>query len=508
MKVYVPRDSAALSIGAEDVATALKEADSGIELIRNGSHGLYWLEPMVEIVHTGTRHAFGPIDSEGAKALAERGFSFDDPKYLGPTAEIPALKMQDRLTFARCGVIDPLDLDDYIANGGFAGLHNALKMDSAQAIVDTVSESGLRGRGGAAFPTGKKWQTVLDHTADQKYIVCNADEGDSGTYADRMIMGGDPFALIEGMIIAGLATNASQGYIYLRSEYPHARDILQAAIREAYNAEYLGPDILGSGKHFDLEIRMGAGAYICGEETSLLESLEGKRGMIRYKPPLPAIKGLFDRPTVVNNVISLASVPVIMEKGAEHYASYGEGQSRGTLTVQLAGNLKYPGLYEVGFGMPLEKLLYEIGGGTASGRPIRAVQCGGPLGAFIPANRLDMPITYEDFEEGSAMVGHGGVIVFDDTVNMAHMARFSMEFGAVESCGKCTPCRVGTTRGFETIDKIIKGQNRQENREVLDELCEVMMNGSLCAHGGMIPLPVLSALEEFPEDFGFPAKTG
>ncbi|TVQ82831.1 MAG: formate dehydrogenase [Micavibrio sp.] len=501
MKIYIPKDAAALSLGADETAEALAAAAPEAEIVRNGSYGLFWLEPMVEIEKDGRRIAFGSVMPEDVPSLIESGFGAAHPLYLGKTADIPALKMQNRLTFARCGVIDPLSLEDYTAYGGFDGLKKALEMPP-QKIVDEVKESGLRGRGGAAFPTGIKWQTVLDCAADQKYIVCNADEGDSGTFADRMIMEGDPFTVIEGMIIAGLAVGATMGYIYLRSEYPHARDTLRAAIKTAYESGYLGDNIQGSGKAFDLELRMGAGSYICGEETALLESLEGKRGMIRYKPPLPAIKGLFGKPTVVNNVISLATIPVILEKGAEHHAAFGEGKSRGTLTVQLAGNVKYPGLYELAFGLPLRDLIYEIGGGTATGRPFRAVQCGGPLGPFLSERQLDLAVTYEDFAEQSAMVGHGGVVVFDDTVDMAQMARFSMEFGAEESCGKCTPCRIGTVRGYETIDKIIRGENRAANKALLEELCDTLIHGSLCAHGGLIPYPVLSALREFPEDFG------
>ncbi len=501
MKIYIPKDAAALSLGADETAEALAAAVPEAEIVRNGSYGLFWLEPMVEIEKDGRRIAFGSVMPEDVPSLIESGFGAAHPLYLGKTADIPALKMQNRLTFARCGVIDPLSLEDYTAYGGFDGLKKALEMPP-QKIVDEVKESGLRGRGGAAFPTGIKWQTVLDCAADQKYIVCNADEGDSGTFADRMIMEGDPFTVIEGMIIAGLAVGATMGYIYLRSEYPHARDTLRAAIKTAYESGYLGDNIQGSGKSFDLELRMGAGSYICGEETALLESLEGKRGMIRYKPPLPAIKGLFGKPTVVNNVISLATIPVILEKGAAHHAAFGEGKSRGTLTVQLAGNVKYPGLYELAFGQPLRDLIYEIGGGTATGRPFRAVQCGGPLGPFLSERQLDLAVTYEDFAEQSAMVGHGGVVVFDDTVDMAQMARFSMEFGAEESCGKCTPCRIGTVRGYETIDKIIRGENRAANKALLEELCDTLIHGSLCAHGELIPYPVLSALREFPEDFG------
>jgi formate dehydrogenase iron-sulfur subunit len=393
-----------------------------------------------------------------------------------------------------------VSLDDYVAHGGYRGLTNALAMTPA-AIVQTVTDSGLRGRGGAAFPTGIKWKTVLDQPATQKYVTCNADEGDSGTFSDRMIMEGDPFVLIEGMTIAAVAVGATKGYIYLRVEYPHARVALEQAIGAAYRGGYLGGDIRGSGKAFDLELRIGAGAYICGEETSMLESLEGKRGEIRVRPPLPAIEGLFGKPTIVNNVISLASVPIILDRGAAFYRDYGMGRSRGTLPIQLAGNIKQGGLVEKAFGITLRELLYDYGGGSASGRPIRAVQVGGPLGAYIPESQFDTALDYEAFTEIGALLGHGGIVVFDDTVDMAAMARYAMEFCAHESCGKCTPCRIGSTRGAEVIERIQKGENRSENLALLEELCDTMLHGSLCGLGGLTPYPVQSALKHFRGDF-------
>lgn len=493
MKIYIPHDTSSLSLGADEVLAAITAKNPDIEILRNGSRGLYWLEPLIEVEKDGVRTGYGPVTAEDIASLFAAGFPEDGhahPLYLGPVEEVAALKCQNRLTFARCGAIDALDIDGY----EFKGLQKALTL-TPQQIVDAVKASGLRGRGGAAFPTGIKWQTVLDTKADRKYIVCNADEGDSGTFADRMLMEGDPFCLIEGMIIAGRAVDAVQGYIYLRSEYPHTRTILQKAIDKAYTAGYLGTG-------FDLEIRMGAGAYICGEETALLESLEGKRGMIRYRPPLPAVKGLFGKPTALNNVITLATIPFILAQGADAYKNHGTGKSRGTLTVQLCGNVKYPGLYEIDFGLPLQELLYDIGGGTATGRPLKTVQCGGPLGAYLHESQFTMPMTYEDFSAAGAMLGHGGVVVFDNSVNMAQQARYAMEFCAIESCGKCTPCRIGSTRGVEVIDKIIANAERDKNLELLEDLCEVMTESSLCAMGGLTPAPVLSALKYFPEDFG------
>ncbi len=424
--------------------------------------------------------------------------------HLGPTEEIPYLKNQERLTFARCGITDPLSIDDYVAHDGFKGLRRALTM-SGSGIIDEVLASGLRGRGGAGFPTGIKWRTVLNEQADQKYIVCNADEGDSGTYVDRMIMEGDPFVLIEGMTIAGLAVGATMGYVYVRSEYPSAYATLSRAVELAREAGYLGGSVLGSGKAFDMDVRMGAGAYICGEETALLESLEGKKGVIRFKPPLPAISGLFGKPTVVNNVISLATVPIILDKGAQFYAEYGMGRSKGTMPFQLAGNIKQGGLVEKAFGLTLRQAIYDFGGGTASGRPLRAVQVGGPLGAYFPESLLDTPLDYEAFAAQKGLLGHGGIVVFDDTVDLAKQARFAMQFCADESCGKCTPCRIGSTRGVEIIDRVIANQDRKANIELLDDLCDLMLDASLCLLGGLTPYPVQSAMRFFPEDFDKPA---
>lgn len=516
VKVYVPIDSTALSLGAERTAKKIaQEAQMRglqVELIRNGSRGLFWLEPLVEVETAQGRVAFGPVQPNDVAGLFDAEFNnplADKAKahalYLGLTDELAWLKKQQRLTFARVGIVDPRSLEDYLAHDGYKGLKNALAISGTE-IVKAVTDSGLRGRGGAAFPTGIKWNTVLNAPSEQKYVVCNADEGDSGTYSDRMVMEDDPFVLIEGMTIAGIAVGATQGYIYLRSEYPHALKTLNEAIRKANLAGYLGENILGSGHTFHLEVRRAAGAYVCGEETSLLESLEGKRGLVRFKPPLPAIEGLFGQPTIVNNVISLATVPIILDKGAQYYADYGMGRSRGTLPIQLAGNLKQTGLVELAFGATLRELLYDYGGGSASGRPIRAVQVGGPLGAYLPESQFDTPLDYEEFTKIWAVLGHGGIVAFDDSVDMAKMARYAFEFCAEESCGKCTPCRIGSTRGVEVMDKIVSGKQHPQNVQLLRDLSDTMLNGSLCALGGMTPYPVLSALNHFPEDFGLTNK--
>ena len=510
LKIFVPLDASARAVGADETARAIAaEAEKrkiDIELVRNGSRGLLWLEPLVEVEVAGRRYAYGPVQPQDVAGLFGAGFgakalaALDHPLAHGPTEEIPYFKQQQRLTFARVGIIDPRSLTDYLAHGGYRGLAAALAMQPAD-VVASVAASGLRGRGGAAFPAGIKWKTVLGAPGPQKFVVCNADEGDSGTFSDRMLMEGDPFVLIEGMTIAGLATGATRGYIYLRWEYPDAKRALEAAIEAAYSAGYLGENIQGSGVRFDLEVRSGAGAYICGEETSLLESLEGKRGQVRFKPPLPALAGLFGKPTVINNVITFASVPIILERGAEYYQHFGMGRSRGTLPMQLAGNVKRGGLVEIAFGLSLRELLYDFGGGSLSGRPIRAVQVGGPLGAYLPESQFDTPLDYEAFAAIKGMLGHGGIVVFDDTVDMAAQARFAMEFCAIESCGKCTPCRIGSTRGVEVIDRLVAGQNAPEQELLLRDLCETLTYGSLCALGGLIPFPVLSALNHYPEDF-------
>jgi formate dehydrogenase iron-sulfur subunit len=511
VRIFIPRDSAAVAVGADDVADALSTALAlrGVtaDIIRTGSRGLFWLEPMIEIETSAGRIAYGPITPGDVESLLDAGFlnAAPHPLRLGKPEEIPFLKRQTRLTFARCGIVAPLSIADYRAHGGYVGLEKALEM-TPQAIVDAVTQSGLRGRGGAGFPTGVKWKTVLDTADSQKYIVCNADEGDSGTFADRMIMEGDPFVVIEGMTIAGVATGATQGYIYIRSEYPDAIATMETAIAAARAAGALGPGFLNSPYDFDLHVRVGAGAYVCGEETSLLESLEGKRGMVRAKPPLPAHKGLFGKPTVINNVISIASVPVILAEGAAHYRDFGMGRSRGTMPIQLAGNIRRGGLFEAGFGVTLGELVDEIGGGTATGRPVRAVQVGGPLGAYFPRELFDTPFDYEAFSARDGLIGHGGVVVFDDGVDMLKQARFAMEFCAIESCGKCTPCRVGSTRGVEVLDRIARGEKLGANLTLIEDLCETLKFGSLCALGGFTPYPVLSAIRFFPEDFGAGVK--
>lgn len=479
MTVRISDDAVAIACGADAVAAAFMAA--GVAVERVSSWGMQWLEPLVDIDGVG----YGPVSADQVADIIN-GIASS----LGRIEDHPFIAQQTRLTFSRAGKTRPLSLDDYYASQGWLGLAKAREM-GAQATIDTVMASGLRGRGGAGFPAGIKWQTVARADADQKYIVCNADEGDSATFADRMVMEGDPFMLIEGMAIAGFAVGASKGYVYIRSEYPHAIAKMEAAIK--LSAHLIAP--------FVVEVRVGAGAYVCGEETSLLNSLEGKRGEVRAKPPLPALEGLFGKPTIVNNVLTLAAVPWILTHGGDAYAAYGAGRSKGTMPIQIAGNVKHGGLYEVAFGITLGELVNDIGGGTASGRPVRCVQVGGPLGAYLPPAQFHLPLDYEAFAAADALVGHAGITVFDDTVDMAQMARFAMEFCAIESCGKCTPCRLGSTRGVETIDQIIAGKNVEANLALIADLSETMKFGSLCALGGFTPYPVMSAIKHFPEDF-------
>ncbi|WP_259755540.1 formate dehydrogenase beta subunit [Pseudomonas sp. GCEP-101] len=510
LKLFIPCDSVACAVGADEVTDALvAEAERRqlpMEIRRTSSRGLYWLEPLLELDSDTGRLGFGPLTVDEVPSLLDAlaGDPASHPLALGPVEDIPYLKTQQRLLFARAGITRPLSLDDYRAHGGFDGLARALGLDGAE-VVAAVLDSGLRGRGGAAFPAGIKWRTVRDARAVQKYVVCNADEGDSGTFADRMLMEGDPFLLIEGMAIAGLAVGATQGYVYVRSEYPDAIAVLNQALKIARDAGYLGEDLCGSGRTFELEVRVGAGAYICGEETALLDSLEGKRGVVRAKPPLPALQGLFGQPTLVHNVLTLASVPVILAKGAPFYRDFGMGRSLGTMPFQLAGNVRHGGLVERAFGLTLRELVESYGGGTASGRPLKAAQVGGPLGAWVPPSQFDTPLDYEAFAAVGAMLGHGGVVVADDSLDMARMARFALQFCAEESCGKCTPCRIGSTRGVEVVDRLIAATDigaREEQARLLTDLCDTMQYGSLCALGGMTAFPVASALKHFPADFG------
>ncbi|MEJ0027082.1 MAG: NADH-ubiquinone oxidoreductase-F iron-sulfur binding region domain-containing protein [Rhizomicrobium sp.] len=499
IRARLSHDTASVALGGKAVARALREA--GVEIVPVGSRGMFWLEPFLEVQTASGWRAFGPVAATDVPGILEAvRVAGTHPLSPGRIEDHPFLEAQMRLTFARCGSVDPASLQDYETAGGLAGLKRAIEI-GPKAIREEILASGLRGRGGAGFPAGIKWNGAAEAPGDVKYVVCNADEGDSGTYADRMLMEGDPFLLIEGMAIAAVATGSTRGFIYIRSEYPLAIAAMRRAIAVAEDTGLLGASILGSAFAFDLEVRVGAGSYVCGEETALLESIEGRRGQVRAKPPLPVHAGLFGKPTVINNVLTFAAAPTVLTQGAGFYRDLGVGRSRGTMPIQLAGDIKHGGLFETPFGVTLGELVNDIGGGTASGRPIRAVQVGGPLGAYFPPSLFDTPFDYEAFTAKGGLIGHGGIVVFNDTVDMAHQARFAMEFCAVESCGKCTPCRIGSVRGTETIDRLLKGPDKAAQMALLRDLCDTMKSGSLCALGGFVPYPVLSAIDHFPEDF-------
>jgi formate dehydrogenase iron-sulfur subunit len=498
-RIFVPKDAAARAVGADAVAGAIAEAarrkGRSVNIVRTGSRGLAWLETLVEVETAVGRIGYGPVEAADVDGLVASGLfaAGDHPLKVGRPEELPFLERQTRLTFARCGLDDPLSLASYHAAGGFEGLDKAKGL-SPEAVTSDMTRSGLRGRGGAGFPAGTKWETVRTAAGARKFVVCNADEGDSGTFADRMLLEGAPFLLIEGMLIAAYAVGAGKGYVYIRSEYPDAIATFTEAVAIAKAGGLLAD--------FEIEVRVGAGSYVCGEETAMLESIEGRRGQVRAKPPLPAHAGLFGAPTLVNNVLTLAAAPWILTHGGDAYAALGHGRSRGTMPVQLAGDIRRGGLFEAPFGMTLAELVHDVGGGTSSGRPVRAVQVGGPLGGYLPAGLLDTPLDYEALAAVGGLLGHGGIVVFSDTVDMAEQARFALEFCAIESCGKCTPCRIGARRGVETLDRALAGVQRAANLDLIADLCEVMTHGSLCALGGLTPLPVMSALKHFPEDFG------
>jgi formate dehydrogenase iron-sulfur subunit len=511
--LYIPSDSAALALGADEVARLLyahaERCGLSRHIVRTSTRAMLWLEPLVEIETSAGRVGYGPVSPEDLDDPLMDAILQGKPheRCIGVVDHHPYLIAQQRWVFERLGHTQPLSLADYEQHGGWAGLRAAFSM-GPQATVQAVLDSGLRGRGGAAFPAAIKWHTVAQAPGEIKYVVCNADEGDSGAFADRLLMENDPFELIEGMLIAGYATGANAGMVYIRSEYPRAITVMRQAIELAQAAAWVGSNIQARQWSFTLEVRVGAGSYVCGEETAMLESIEGRRGVVRAKPPLPAIEGLFGRPTVINNVLTLASVPRILALGSAAYAAQGRGRSTGTQPFQLAGNVRQGGLVEVPFGISLRRLLIDFGAGTASGRPIKAVQVGGPLGSYVPEQQWDEPLDYETYTGLGAVLGHGSIVVHDDSANLAQLARFAMAFCAFESCGKCTPCRIGSTRGVETIHRLVNSPaaNKAQSLSLLKDLCDTMQHGSLCAMGGMTPYPVRSALLIAPEDFGLEAQ--
>ena len=503
IKIYIPKETSACSVGSDLIAgkiNALTQEHKHISIIRNGSWGAFWLEPFVEIEINGNRVGVSYLNKDISHLTSIEEF-IDDFNNSKPhnILEIDFIKQQTRLVFSRIGLDDPLDLNQYCNSGGYKGLEKSFEIGQ-QKTIDEIKKSGLNGRGGAAFPTAIKMQTVLDQESKTKYVACNADEGDGGTFSDRLIMECDPYSLIEGMTIAAYSVGANHGYIYLRSEYPLAKYFLTEAIKILKSHNLLGKNILGKNFTFDIELRIGAGSYVCGEETAMMESIEGRRGLVRSKPPLPAIKGLFHQPTLINNVITLASMSVILLHGKEIFSQFGSGKSVGTMPYQLCGNIKQGGLIEVPFGITLNEMIYDFGAGTFNEKPVHAVQIGGPLGIYLPTHLLNTPLTIEALMDLNGSLGHGGVIVFDDSTNMALQAKFAMDFCAIESCGKCTPCRIGSVRGVELIDKIYNGTAVKADRILLEELCETMETTSLCAMGGMTPNPVRSIIKYFPNE--------
>ena len=487
-RLYLSNDTSSQAAGVGHLAEWLQER-TDIQLLRTSSRGAFYLEPMIERDGPEGRLLWPNVTVDDLpNVIAGRGGV--------PADNVPYLAKQTRATFSNFGITQPLALDEYRAPGGFNGLEAALAM-SPDAIIQELKVARLRGRGGAAFPVWNKWRAALQTEADEKYVVVNADEGDAGTYCDRMVMEGDPFRLIEGMLICAHAIGASKGFIYCRQEYPAAAAAVRTAIRKADEAELLELD----GRTFSIDIVLGGGSYVCGEETALLESLEGRRGVVRAKPPYPAISGLYHRPTIVSNVLTFAIVPSILARGGAWHASLGTEASRGTAVLQIGGRVKQPGLVEIPFGMTLRHVLEEFGGGMTAGARFKAVQVGGPLGSLFPESRLDIPICYDAFADAGAILGHGGIVVYDDETDMVELARHFMAFTADESCGKCTPCRIGSIRAREILELVQSGRAKPDDLTLLADLGETMKTASLCALGGRAPYPVMTAIEHFGNEF-------
>ncbi|MBX9659494.1 MAG: SLBB domain-containing protein [Nitrospiraceae bacterium] len=488
IRLYLSKDTSSCAAGAERLAEAWRSRFD-VELVRTSSRGAFFLEPMVERDSPDGRLAWCQVaPADLPRILAGNGGV--------PVSTIPFLAKQARHTFASFGVTEPLSTAAYQAHGGLAGLRAAQQMSPA-AIIQEIKTSRLRGRGGAAFPVWKKWEVAAATTADRKYVVANADEGDAGTYCDRMIMEGDPFRMIEGMLICGRAIGAQAGYVYCRQEYPTATACLHDAIQAAEAAGWLEID----GRRFSIAVVSGAGSYVCGEETALLESLEGRRGVVRARPPHPAQSGLYGRPTIVSNVLTFATIPNILARGGAWHASMGTEGSRGTAVLQLGGRVKQPGLIEIPFGLTLREVLDQFGQGMADGARLKAVQVGGPLGSLFMDAQLDIPICFDAFAKADAILGHGGIVVFDDETDMLELSRHLMAFVADESCGKCVPCRIGSLRAREILETVQAGQATETDLALLAELGDTMKATSLCGLGARAPYPVLSALEQFPVEF-------
>jgi len=502
IKIFIPNETSANSVGAQYIYEVISKLinNNNIEIIRNSSWGAFWLEPYIEIEKEGIRRgvSYRNVDLSDLTTIEDFFIDFNKREPFD-IQSIDFIKKQNRLVFSRIGHHDPLDIDSYKNTKGYKSLLNSLKI-GPQETINTIKRSGLTGRGGAAFPTGIKMQTVFDQDNPIKYLACNADEGDGGTFSDRLVMESDPFSLIEGMTIAAYAVGASKGYIYLRSEYPLAKTFLLQAIEIAIENNFLGKNIQNSDFDFNIDLRIGAGSYVCGEETAMMESIEGRRGLVRSKPPLPAISGLFKKPTLINNVVTLATIPMLLDSDEDDFSKIGSNKSMGTMPFQLSGNIKHSGLIETRFDISLEELVRDFGSGTKSGNPIHAIQIGGPLGIYLSSSMLNTSLTIEALQELKGSIGHGGIIVFDNTVDMAEQAKFAMEFCVKESCGKCTPCRIGSVRGVEIINRLQKNKANADDANLLNDLCETMEATSLCAMGGMTPNPIRSIIEFFPNE--------
>jgi NADH:ubiquinone oxidoreductase subunit F (NADH-binding)/(2Fe-2S) ferredoxin/Pyruvate/2-oxoacid:ferredoxin oxidoreductase delta subunit len=525
----------ALAGGADKTLAALQEAfaEAGladkVDLCQVGCVGRCSLEPLLEIRRPGEApRMYVKVDADRAKQIVKRDLVEGQPlnewtidegnrpesapiedargksiinRFTRDWPHLDFFNRQIRVTLRNVGRIDPESIDDYLAVGGYAALAKALDDMTPETVIDVMKASGLRGRGGAGFPTGMKWDFARKAQGDQKYIVCNADEGDPGAFMDRSTLEGDPHAVLEAMAIGAYAIGANQGFIYVRAEYPLAVKRLEIAIKQAREKGLLGKNIFGSGFDFDVELRLGAGAFVCGEETALLASIEGKRGMPRPRPPFPANKGLWGKPTIINNVETLASVAPIILNGADWYSSIGTATSKGTKVFALAGNVENTGLIEVPMGITFREVVFDIGGGIPNGRGFKATQIGGPSGGCLPASYLDTPIDYETMRDAGAIVGSGGLIIMDDANCMVDIARFFLTFTQDESCGKCTPCREGTKRMLEIMQRVTKGQGEERDYERLDRLSKACGRGALCALGQTAPNPVLTTLRHFKDEY-------
>jgi len=515
--VLICTGTGCVSSGSNNIKSRLtaKLEESGLQdevkVVETGCHGFCEKGPIVIVYPEGVFYC--QVEADDINEIVEehllKGRVVERLLYteLGTEKKIPAYseidfyKKQHRIVLANCGRINPESIKEYIAVGGYEACGKALTEMTPEEVIAEVKKSGLRGRGGAGFPTGLKWEFTRQTPGDKKYVICNADEGDPGAFMDRSLLEGDPHRIIEGMIIAAYAIGADEGYIYVRAEYPLAIRRLEIALEQAREYGFLGENIFGSGFNFDLKIKKGAGAFVCGEETALMASIEGKRGMPRPKPPFPSVSGLWGKPTNINNVETFGNVPDIIRNGADAYRAIGTEKSTGTKVFALTGKINNTGLVEVPMGMTLREIIYDIGGGVSNGGKLKAVQIGGPSGGCIPADLLDLPIDYESLQEAGAMMGSGGMVVMDETTCMVDVARFFLQFTQSESCGKCTPCREGTKRMLEILDRICSGEGREGDLELLEELGDHIVSTSLCQLGGSAPNPVLSTLKYFREEY-------